>query len=180
MRACVTVFISNCPRCCIPAQWLSLTSVATNMPTSRLLQAKRAFVRVLLSVAVAFRVTASVNRDSPDDDLLACYRKAILKAHPDKGGSKEQFPTSTTCQRGMEQCQCSEWSCWEAAGHFARVPAVATRPSGHQGQSARVSRLIDLLRGVVCGFVEGVRGLCEAGIGSMGRGTLVLHTRDER
>ena len=61
------------------------------MPTSRLLQAKRAFVRVLLSVAAAFRVTASVNRDSPDDDLLACYRKVILKAHPDKGGSKEQF-----------------------------------------------------------------------------------------
>ena len=83
--------MSNCPRCCIPAQWLQLTSVATNMPTSRLLQAKRAFVRVLLSVAAAFRATASVNRDSPDDDLLACYRKVILKAHPDKGGSKEQF-----------------------------------------------------------------------------------------
>ena len=70
---------------------LPLTSVALNMPTSRLLQAKRAFVRVLLSVAASFRVPVSVNRDSPDDDLLACYRKVILKAHPDKGGSKEQF-----------------------------------------------------------------------------------------
>ena len=67
------------------------TSVALNVPASRLSQAKRAFVRVLLSVAVAFRVAVSVKRDSPDGDLLVGYRKVILKAHPDKGGSKGQF-----------------------------------------------------------------------------------------
>ena len=49
---------------------LPLTSVALNMPASGLLQAKRAFVRVLLSVAASFRVTVSVNRDSPWEQLM--------------------------------------------------------------------------------------------------------------
>ena len=112
------------------------------MPTSRLLQAKRAFVRVLLSVAAAFRVTASVNRDSPDDDLLACYRKVILKAHPDKGGSKEQFQR---LQHAKEA-----WSSASArSGRAGRPPATshACLPlqQDPRGTKARVRGLAVLL-----------------------------------
>ena len=62
-----------------------------DMPCSPLGRARRAFVSVLLSVAAAYGVAVSVNRDSPDDQLLKTFRRVALKAHPDKGGSKKEF-----------------------------------------------------------------------------------------
>ena len=159
---------------------LPLTSVALNMPASRLLQAKRAFVRVLLSVAASFRVTVSVNRDSPDDDLLACYRKVILKAHPDKGGSKEQF------QR-LQHAKEAWGNASVRSGRAGRPPATShvclPLQQVPRDTKARVRGLAVLLTYSgewYAALWMGVRGICEAGLGSMGRGTLVLHSRDER
>ena len=56
------------------------------MPLSVRQSAKRAFVAVLLEVARLYAVPTAVNRDSLDAQVLAAYRKVILKAHPDKGG----------------------------------------------------------------------------------------------
>ena len=53
---------------------------------SPLTLAKRAFVKVLLALAAAYRVTVRVTRDSADSAILTAYKKVALKAHPDKGG----------------------------------------------------------------------------------------------
>ena len=55
--------------------------------------ARRALVKVLLSLASVYAVLLSVTRDSNDADVLAGYKKLIRKVHPDKGGRKEE------CQR---------------------------------------------------------------------------------
>lgn len=48
------------------------------MPLSVRQRAKRAFVAVLLEVARLYAVPTAVNRDSPDAQVLAAYRKVIL------------------------------------------------------------------------------------------------------
>ena len=61
------------------------------MPCSLILLARRALVRVLISLANVYTIRLSISRESPDKDLVAAYRKVVLKAHPDKGGSEEHF-----------------------------------------------------------------------------------------
>ena len=51
--------------------------------------AKRAFVRVLLALAVVYNVELLITRDSSDTDVVKAYKKVSLKAHPDKGGKVE-------------------------------------------------------------------------------------------
>ena len=48
---------------------------------------KRAFVKILLSLAVAYNVAVPLNRDSAVHAVHAAYRKVILRVHSDKGGS---------------------------------------------------------------------------------------------
>ena len=71
------------------------------MPLSVRQRAKRAFVAVLLEVARLYAVPTAVNRDSPDAQVLAAYRKVILKAHPDKGGGYSSFPEAPGREGGM-------------------------------------------------------------------------------
>ena len=56
------------------------------MPHSLLLRAKRAFVSVLLKLAVDYGVAADVNRESDDKAISQAYRRVVRKVHPDKGG----------------------------------------------------------------------------------------------
>ena len=63
------------------------------MPHSLLLRAKRAFVSVLLKLAVEYGVAADVNRESDDKAISQAYRRVVRKVHPDKGGSKKKFQT---------------------------------------------------------------------------------------
>ena len=48
---------------------------------------KRAFVKILLSLAVAYNVAVPLNRDSADYEAHTAYKKVILRVHADKGGS---------------------------------------------------------------------------------------------
>ena len=59
------------------------------MPLSTLQQAKRVFVKVLLSTALAYQLALTVKHDSEDATLLTAYRHVLKKVHPDKGGSKQ-------------------------------------------------------------------------------------------
>ena len=59
------------------------------MPASKAQQALRAFVATPKSVAAKYGVTVSVTRDSSAADVRCAYRRVLLKAHPDKGGEKE-------------------------------------------------------------------------------------------
>ena len=55
--------------------------------------ARRALVKVLLSLASVYAVLLSITRESNDADVLAGFKKLIRKVHPDKSGKKED------CQR---------------------------------------------------------------------------------
>ena len=59
------------------------------MPSSLFLVATRAFVKVLLALARTYELALQVNRESSAEQLVKAYKKVLLKAHPDKGGRKE-------------------------------------------------------------------------------------------
>ena len=51
--------------------------------------AKRALVKVLLTLAALYCLHVEVNRESGDQEVLKAFRRVALKAHPDKGGLKK-------------------------------------------------------------------------------------------
>ena len=59
------------------------------MGLSSVAAATRALVSVLLTLSRSYLLVLTVNRDSSPEQLLKAYRKVLLKAHPDKGGKKE-------------------------------------------------------------------------------------------
>ena len=59
------------------------------MPCSLVLLAKRALVKVLISLATVYDLGLNVSRESSDTDVSKAYRQVVLRAHPDKGGSVE-------------------------------------------------------------------------------------------
>ena len=88
------------------------------MPVSKLQQAKRIFVKVLLSTAVSYKLTLTVTRESADKELLTAYRQVAKKAHPDKGGSKVKFQNLQAAK--------------EAWAALQQKPAKAGRPSASE------------------------------------------------
>ena len=56
------------------------------MPAGLVQKAKRAYVKVLLSLASKYEITAGINRDSDEKALSLCFRKLARRTHPDKGG----------------------------------------------------------------------------------------------
>ena len=56
---------------------------------STAVQARRALVKVLVALASLYSVSVRLSRDSTDTEVTAAFRKVVLKAHPDKGGTEE-------------------------------------------------------------------------------------------
>ena len=53
--------------------------------------AKRAMVTLSLVLSRKYDIPAlPLNRDSPDKDVIECFRKVARKAHPDKGETDRQ------------------------------------------------------------------------------------------
>ena len=63
------------------------------MPSSKVAVATRALVAVLVLLARRYKLVLEVNRDSSVEQLTKAYRKVVLRAHPDKGGTKEDAQT---------------------------------------------------------------------------------------
>ena len=84
--------------------------------------AKRAFVRVLLALAVVYNVSLVITRDSPDADVVKAYKKVSLKAHPDKGGRAED-------QKALHEAK----QAWDKAVGEAAKPGRPQRASGSTG-----------------------------------------------
>ena len=59
------------------------------MALSGVAAATRAFVTLLLFLANRYHLVLHISRDSSADELSKAFRKVMVKAHPDKGGSKE-------------------------------------------------------------------------------------------
>jgi hypothetical protein len=49
--------------------------------------AKRELVKSLRSLALGYSVVLSLTRDSPDADVLECFRQVCRKAHPTRGAN---------------------------------------------------------------------------------------------
>ena len=58
------------------------------MTVSPALQARRALVKLLLTLASLYSVVVDLHRDSCDADVSKQFKKVFLKAHPDKGAPK--------------------------------------------------------------------------------------------
>ena len=56
-----------------------------------------------LAAVYGFRVT--VNRDSPDRDVLAATRQACRRTHPDKGGSVEHQQQLNAAREAWEKAK---------------------------------------------------------------------------
>ena len=60
------------------------------MPTSAPQQLKRAFIKLIIALALSYTVSIVVNQDSSDTQVLTAFRRVVKRAHPDKGGSTEK------------------------------------------------------------------------------------------
>ena len=103
MHTC-TVMLTLCQlRGCshLNSRLSAVAFVLTAMPCSNVTLMKRAFVKLLLSLALAYEVGLKVNRDSEDKEVLTAYKRMALKLHPDKGGRKQDFQKLFSCQGGM-------------------------------------------------------------------------------
>ena len=61
------------------------------MACSALTIAKRALIKIVLSLGICYNLVVTVNRDSDDADIVRACRRLVLKVHPDKGGRKKDF-----------------------------------------------------------------------------------------
>ena len=52
---------------------------------------ERALVKVLVALGTAYNVPVRVNRDSADSAVTAAYEKLVLKMHPDRGSTTDEF-----------------------------------------------------------------------------------------
>ena len=81
-------------------------------------QARRALVRVLLSLAAAYGLVLSITRDATDDAVFSAYKKVVRRAHPGKGGTKED----------TQKLHCAK-EAWDRAKQARGRPRQADKPS---------------------------------------------------
>ena len=99
------------------------------MVASALQLAARAFVRVLLALASQYSVSLSVNRDSSPVVLLSAYRRLLKKAHPDKGGRKEDVQTLQSLKEEWDRARNGP----KAMQQFGQEPHSKHRGSDRKG-----------------------------------------------
>ena len=86
------------------------------MAVSRVLAAKRKLVSLLLTIAGIYSVLLrDFNRESPDKDVERAYKRVLLKAHPDKGGSNEHTQKLTDAK--------AEWDAARSSRGGGNVPS---------------------------------------------------------
>ena len=69
------------------------------------MQARRALVKLLLTVAAAYSVVVRLHRDSQDSEVIAAFKKVIRKAHPDKGGTDEHAKQLNAAKERWDQAK---------------------------------------------------------------------------
>jgi curved DNA-binding protein CbpA len=110
------------------------------MSFSRVGAAARAFVAVLLLLARRYELVLEVNRDSSPERLLKAYRKVLLKAHPDKGGSKVDTQKLQAAKASWEKARRGS-----SRGSSTGSSRVSSRGSG-RGSSRGSSRVSSRLQ----------------------------------
>ena len=69
------------------------------------MQARRALVKLLLTLAAAYSVVVRLHRDSQDSEVIAAFRKVLRKAHPDKGGTDEHAKQLNAAKERWDQAK---------------------------------------------------------------------------
>ena len=75
------------------------------MPVSKAGAAKRAFVKLLLTLATFYGLALTVTREAPDAEFRKAYKRVSLKAHPDKGGTLEHSQSLNAAKEAWEQAK---------------------------------------------------------------------------
>ena len=110
------------------------------MVVSPALLARRALVKLLLSLAAAYSVPLGLDRNSPDLDVSKACRRVFLKVHPDKGGSEEHAKQLNAAKGKWEDLRKTAGRPKDGGscqGPKARQPKDGPKPSKpHQGPKA--------------------------------------------
>ena len=69
------------------------------MAVSAALQARRALVRVLLSLVIVYKLLLGITRDATDTEVLSAYKKVLRKAHPGVHAVNMLRVRTTACNR---------------------------------------------------------------------------------
>ena len=93
------------------------------MPTYAVQLAKRALVVLLHALAQVYDVRVTCARTSPDAAVLKDFRRLVLKAHPDRGGSVEHQQQLNDARAAWERAQQGNAGVVVAAGVGADAPA---------------------------------------------------------
>lgn len=133
--------------------------------------AKRAFIKVLLQLAVVYGIALSLTRDSAAVAITAAFRKVAVKAHPDKGGSLEDQKALNTARdewetavadapgRGKKRKATDAGQPAPSKQQVQEIPDRAARPKHFRIQSLAVlltfQKFVDLT--VWCRFIKFVR-----------------------
>ena len=117
------------------------------MSFSRVGVAARAFVAVRLLLARRYELVLEVNRGSSPERLLKAYRKVLLKAHPDKGGSKVDTPKLQAAKESWQKARRGS-SRGSSTGSSTGSSRGSSRGSG-RGSSRGSSRVPSRLQKLV-------------------------------
>ena len=92
------------------------------MPTSAVQLAQRALVVLLHALAQVYDVWVTCARTSPDAAVLKDFRRLVLKARPDRGGSVEHQQQLNDARAAWERAQQGNAGVVVAAGAGADAP----------------------------------------------------------
>ena len=73
------------------------------MPVSPAQAAKRALIRTLQALAAVYSLTLGLTSNSSDDEVRKAFKKTVVKAHPDKGGSDEHTQRLNAAKTALSQ-----------------------------------------------------------------------------
>ena len=79
--------------------------VAVLTMTSPVQIAKRAFVKLLLTLSATYSIVLDLNRDSTDDDVSRAFRSIVKRCHPDKGGNAQDTQRLNHAEDEWEQAK---------------------------------------------------------------------------
>ena len=89
---------------------------------SAAIDARRALVRVLLTLAATYGMLLGITRDASDAAVAAAYKKVLRRTHPDKGGATEDAQKLL----GAKQA-------WDSAKKPRGRPKEAEKPARSRG-----------------------------------------------
>ena len=97
------------------------------MAVSPALSARRALVKLLLTLASLYSVAVDLNRDSCDKTVATAFKKVFLKAHPDKGGTDQHAQQLNSAKAAWDKAKAEQPKGRPATSGSAQRPKAGKR-----------------------------------------------------